>query len=591
MSIVGTAGGVFAGSTTNMTTQWNSLISQGLTSGDDVWLYANTDGTNTIQFGNDWAYFGSRSFGGDGQTAIAMRLTPGAVNGVGGTPGYAGVTPDLALFNTNGATAGSFELIALRGRNLAATVLGLNPNSATVNVASPQNVVTNAISPSGGEDAMIYNVIDTTGSTDTWNVTPPGGFTEQAERQGVFYLGELATQTNLSSGSGVTYTSTYTIDTGSNNLAGYYSIVVAVPAAGGPTITGSPSDAHVAVGGSATISGSATASGGGTLTWKLQQNGVDVSGATGSGGSASYNVTSLALSDDLSVFTIVFTETGGTSPGTATTAGATVYVGWRVVGRSTPVITAANAASVAPSYSTLPTILAGDKIVLVIMMKPSSANSGSVTTPTGFTAIANVTAQGGYSTTLGNGTGNTNIFVFDKDVVAGTETGTLTVSLSTSNMSSATFVLLRAPPGTSSVSYANTTGGDSTAGNVSITGAGDPGVNAGDIVLMLFSAANFTPTYSAQTITQTGVTYSTGIELAEPGSATSNDIAGFIAWSKALSGTSSGAPTFTATVTGTNTNARGGGIALRVRAVASSVSDFVSGQRKERRGNPAYYLM
>lgn len=111
-------------------------------------------------------------------------------------------------------------------------------------------------------------------------------------------------------------------------------------------------------------------------------------------------------------------------------------------------------------------------------------------------------------------------------------------------------------------------------------------------MIMIFSAASVVPTYSAQGITQTGVTYSTPVELAEPGSATGNDIAGFIAWAKALSGTSSGAPTFTATVTGTNTNARGGGVFLRARyAAAASVSDIVPGWKRERRGNPAYYLM
>jgi hypothetical protein len=65
------------------------------------------------------------------------------------------------------------------------------------------------------------------------------------------------------------------------------------------------------------------------------------------------------------------------------------------VGISTPVFSTNGGTSVSPSYSTLPAIQASDVIALVVGQKPSTANSGTVTTPSGFTLQSSLTAAGG----------------------------------------------------------------------------------------------------------------------------------------------------------------------------------------------------
>lgn len=228
---------------------------------------------------------------------------------------------------------------------------------------------------------------------------------------------------------------------------------------------------------------------------------------------------------------------------------------------------AQNGGSVAPSYPS--GITAGQKLLLVIGMKPSTANSGSVTTPSGWTAEGSITGAGGYGTTLGADTGNTNLFVFSKDA-NGTESGTLSVTVANNNVCWGK--IARVPVGSKpGFSIAMTTGSDTTAGNVSITGAANPGVTAGDRVVcaMCIPTDVTTPAqFSAHAITQTGITFGTVSEIEEQDSATGNDIGGFITETPVNSGTASAAPTFTATAGGTTTNVRGPGVFIRIRDVA-----------------------
>src|SRR3989304_8293593 len=66
-----------------------------------------------------------------------------------------------------------------------------------------------------------------------------------------------------------------------------------------------------------------------------------------------------------------------------------------------------NVTSIAPPYPA--SVAAGDLLVLIIGMKPSVANSGSVTTPEGWTLITSLTRAGGYGPTLGAGNGKNNL--------------------------------------------------------------------------------------------------------------------------------------------------------------------------------------
>lgn len=240
---------------------------------------------------------------------------------------------------------------------------------------------------------------------------------------------------------------------------------------------------------------------------------------------------------------------------------------------------AQNGTSVAPAYPA--SIAANDVLVLVIGMKPSTANGGTVTTPTGWTLRDSITGQGGYGTTLGIDTGNTNLYVYTKDTVAGTETGSLTVTVGTNNVCWA--AIIRVPGGGStSERYGTADGGRSAAptSGVAFTdlltnGATAPNISAGDMVIY----AMCVPTdvlagagFSAPTISSTGTTFGTPVELREASSATGNDIGGYIAYASATAGSSTAAPTIGATATGTTTNIRGPLILLSIRQTSQTLT-------------------
>lgn len=93
---------------------------------------------------------------------------------------------------------------------------------------------------------------------------------------------------------------------------------------------------------------------------------------------------------------------------------------------------AAGATSIAPAYPA--GIAATDALILIVGDKPTAANGGTVTTPAGWTLRDQLTGAGGYGATIGADTGNTNLRIYTKDTVAGTETGTLAVTLAGVNV-------------------------------------------------------------------------------------------------------------------------------------------------------------
>lgn len=345
---------------------------------------------------------------------------------------------------------------------------------------------------------------------------------------------------------------------------------------GGPTIDTQPSDAHVHVGATATFTASATASGGGTLSYQWKKNGVNVSGGSG-GTSASYTTPPLTAADDQASYTWDVTETGGSNDGTTTSSAATLRVGVIHIASGTIAYSASGGTSVAPGYPA--GVAAGDLLVMVLGQKPSSANGGTATTPSSPWALdgsltgANDGNTGGYTTTLGADTGNTNIYTYSA-VATGSESGTLSVTVGTNNVCWAQMLLFRAPS-SATWSVAATTGKDTSAGNLSITGAADPGVAAGDYVIagVVIPTDVTTPSqFSAEAFSQTGVGFGTVVEFSEPDSTTGNDIGGVLFGAPVSTGPSSAAPTFTATAGGTTTNVRGPGVFVRLRATTSGVT-------------------
>lgn len=225
---------------------------------------------------------------------------------------------------------------------------------------------------------------------------------------------------------------------------------------------------------------------------------------------------------------------------------------------------ASGGTSVSPAYPS--GLTSTDQIVLIVGQKPSTANGGTVTTPSGWTLQDGLTGAGGYGTTLGADTGNTNLLFYTKDTVTGNETGNLSVTIGTNNVTWA--FMVRVPTNGGTISYGSSDGSDTSAGNVSVTLAANPGLTTDDLLIWAMCVPTDVSTpnqFSAHAISATGATFDTPTEFNEPDSQTGNDIGGFSAWTTVASGTASAAPTITATAGGTTTNVRGPLVLLRLR--------------------------
>lgn len=231
----------------------------------------------------------------------------------------------------------------------------------------------------------------------------------------------------------------------------------------------------------------------------------------------------------------------------------------------------AGGTTVAPAYPA--GVAANDILVLIVGQKPSTANGGTVTTPSGWTLRESLTGAGGYGTTLGADTGNTNLFFYTKDVVNGTETGNLTVTVGTNNVCWG--LIIRVPGGgATSKSFGSADAGRTTpptSGAPFTTGltngASAPDLRSGDLAIwaMCIPTDVLNNGFTAPTISSTGTTFGTAVKLEEPDSGTGNDIGGFVAYATATAGSSTAAPVVGATATGTITNVRGPLVLLRIR--------------------------
>ena len=244
----------------------------------------------------------------------------------------------------------------------------------------------------------------------------------------------------------------------------------------------------------------------------------------------------------------------------------------------------------AAAYGTTPVspaypagILATDIVLLFVGQKPTIANSGTVTTPTGWTLREELIAAGGYGTTLGADTGNTNLRVYSWNSPVAGQTGNLAVTTATTNIAWA--FIVRIPTGGGTKSYGSADGQRTTTPtspmSIALTnGATATNFQTGDLAIwaMCIPTDVTTPSqFSAQSVTATGATFATAVELNEPDSATGNDIGGYSAYASVSSGSSTTAPTVTATLAGTLTNVRGPVVLLRLREAQAISFDAAVG--------------
>ena len=248
------------------------------------------------------------------------------------------------------------------------------------------------------------------------------------------------------------------------------------------------------------------------------------------------------------------------------------------------VYSASGGTSITPAYPT--GIAAGDVLVLFVGQKPTTANGGTVTTPAGWTLRDSLTAAGGYGTTTGADVGNTNLFVYTKDTVTGSETWTLSVTLGDNNVAWAFIALV--PVGNGTVSYGTADGQQTTTPvnplAIALTnGTSATNFQAGDLALWAFCSPTDVSTpsqFSApKSVTATGATFGTGVELNEPDSSTGNDISGYSAYVFCTAGSSTANPTASSNITGTLTNVRGPLVLLRIRETAPPTQGLTQSAR------------
>jgi hypothetical protein len=216
-------------------------------------------------------------------------------------------------------------------------------------------------------------------------------------------------------------------------------------------------------------------------------------------------------------------------------------------------------------------IARGDLLVCQIASRPQGA---TITTPSGWTALSNNSAQGtGGSEAADAGSARSTILVKEAD---GTESGSLSITLA--NSPNAAFARIHR--------YTKTTGkvwqlacanGSHTSGSTSwsVTAGSDPGVTAGDMIFVASAVNSDAATYSAQALSQTGITFGAANERQDSGITTGNDLRMVASDHVVSSGTSSAAPVYT--MTASTGSPEGASVFLRIRQVDAPFQLSASG--------------
>jgi len=279
-----------------------------------------------------------------------------------------------------------------------------------------------------------------------------------------------------------------------------------------------------------------------------------------------------AAGDPPSLVPSLLARKNGAGAYTAVPVGAQTTPGTLTLGNLSTNL-ASTTTSIAPAYPT--GYNANSALVVVLMQKPTTANGGGCSTPSGWTLQCSKTGAndgdtGGYGSTTGADVGNMNLFVFTKDTVTGAETGSVTFTLTDNNITQARMFSVDCAD-INTLSYSASVGKDTAAGNINLTTDAGVTIQAGDFLVFgqAIPTDVSTPSqFSAEAITQSGTTFGAVNEIFEFDSASGNQLGGWMANVLATAGSGSTAPTITATAGGTTTNTRGPGFVLRIRATS-----------------------
>lgn len=232
---------------------------------------------------------------------------------------------------------------------------------------------------------------------------------------------------------------------------------------------------------------------------------------------------------------------------------------------------AASGTSVVPAYPA--SIASGDLLLATVAQKPGTNNSGTVSTPTGWSLVGTSTWGGGYGTSLGADTGNTRIYVYSR-IADGTETGSLTITIGTNNVSWAQIYRLTRSGGSGwDIALASSTRDTAPTSGTAFTMqmTTNPGVTWGDLLIGIMSVPTDIQSgalFSAGSFSATGATIGSATEVAEAFTTNGNDLGGVVYRASVTSGTGTANPNLILTaVSATMTNVRGPSSIIRVRVV------------------------
>jgi hypothetical protein len=218
-----------------------------------------------------------------------------------------------------------------------------------------------------------------------------------------------------------------------------------------------------------------------------------------------------------------------------------------------------NGTSVSPAYPS--SIAAGDMLVLFVHQKPSSVGAATCTTPSGWTSKGGVVG-GGYGATLGIDTGDTRLNTYYK-VAAGTESGSLTVTVGGNNICAAVMLRFTTTGTWFGGGLGLGAGGEqATAPSTSFSNTATSTMTAkvGDVLVWAFGIPTDVTTpaqFSSASLTMSGYTTNT-TELGEWDTSVGQDLGGVYGYTTVTAiGGGSVTPVLAFTLTGTLTNVRG----------------------------------
>lgn len=220
-------------------------------------------------------------------------------------------------------------------------------------------------------------------------------------------------------------------------------------------------------------------------------------------------------------------------------------------------------------------IAAGDLLIVVVGNKYPT---NGPTTPTNWTAVPNGQGSGGLGS-AGADSGAVYATVFVKEAL-GTESGNLALTLTSANTSMARMFRYTKSAETT-WSYAATNGTDNSAGTTwSVTGAANPGIISGDILIVGSATNGNRVTNWTESISATGTIFGPTSERHDSSSNTGDDMAFIVSEHPVTSGTASAPPVFT--MTGSNgtanaTSPTGASFILRIREVVPVTTTLASG--------------